>query len=108
MRRPGAGKRAAVLVRAGTLALGTGGCGEERRAPLDSLVLRDSLYVEGGSGEPYTGRVFRSFEDGTPQLEGRLEGGRVENREEGEEASVYEELKREIESMGLYPPCPER
>jgi antitoxin component YwqK of YwqJK toxin-antitoxin module len=118
-------------------AVGPGGCGEEERVPLDSLVLRDSLYLDAGTGAPFTGFVARRFEDGALQLEGRLEDGTwngeltvwhpggsvryqgrlvdgaqcgawVENRDEGEETSVYEELKREIESMGLYPPCPER
>ena len=34
-------------------------------------------------------------------------GAWVENRDEGPAESVYEMLKQEIESLGLYPECPE-
>lgn len=120
------------------LALLLTGCGPEPRVALDTLVLRDSLYLAPGSLEPFTGRVFRVFADDPEQveLEGRLEegtwngeltvyhpGGRiryqgrlaggapcgawVENRDESDEGSLYDELVREIESMGLYPACPD-
>ena len=31
----------------------------------------------------------------------------VENREDGPPGSLYQELKQEIESMGVYDPCPD-
>lgn len=131
-------RRGAATLLALLAALLVAGCRPEPRVALESLVVRDSVYFEPASGEPFTGRVYRSFPDDPDrvELEGRLEGGTwngeltvyhpggsiryqgrladgrpcgawVENREEGEELSLYEELVREIESMGLYPACPD-
>lgn len=113
-------------------------CGGPEPVDLDVLVIRDSLYVEPGSGMPYTGPVFRDFPDGGegPQLEGALREGEwhgeirvyhpngrirylgsfdmgsmcgpwTENADSTAGQSVYEELLDEIESLGMYPPCPE-
>lgn len=114
-------------------------CGGPEPRDLTTLVVRDSLYVEPVAGEPFSGPVFRHFEDapGTVQLEGTLEegswhgeflvyhpNGRVrymgsfdrgdrcgpwtENADSASNRSVYEDLVDEIESLGVYPPCPER
>ncbi len=40
-------------------------------------------------------------------VEGTQCGAWIENREAAVPESVYEELTQEIESLGLYPPCPE-
>lgn len=50
---------------------------------------------------------------GRVRYQGRLSAGApcgawVENREDEAAESVYQELKQEIESMGLYPDCPGR
>lgn len=130
--------RSVPTVVAALAALAVGACGSEPRVALESLEVRDSVYVQPATGEPFTGRVYRTFADDPDrvELEGRLERGTwngeltvyhaggsiryqgrladgapcgawVENREGGEELSLYEELVREIESMGLYPPCPD-
>ena len=39
------------------------------RLPLDDLVLRDSTYLAPVTLEPYTGRVFRLFEDEPDRLQ---------------------------------------
>lgn len=111
-------------------------CGDADARSLDDLVVRDSVYMDPTSGEAFTGRVVRHFEDDTTsiQLEGRLlegvwdgemivyhpngrvrymgsfaDGDRcgpwVENADSVPTRSVYEDLVREVESMGLYPPC---
>ena len=133
-------RRRAPLLAAGFLLLPVlfASCAGEPRVALDSLELRDSVYLVPATGEPFTGEVFRPFEgDGDRlQLQGRLEEGAwngeltvwhrdgsvryqgrlvagvqcgawVENREEAGDESLHEALRRDIESLGLYPPCPE-
>ena len=111
-------------------------CADARARPLDELIVRDSLYVDPASGEPFNGRVVRRFEEDSSrvQIEGRLRegvwdgemivyhpngrvrymgsfaGGErcgpwVENADSVPTESIYEDLVREVESMGLYPPC---
>lgn len=112
-------------------------CGGPEPVDLNALVIRDSLYVEPESGVPYTGPVFRDFPDAEgPQLEGALREGEwhgeirvyhpngrirymgsfdmgsmcgpwTENSDSTLNESVYEDLLDEIESLGMYPPCPE-
>lgn len=96
----------------------------------------DSLYVDPGTGLPYTGPVVRYFDDAaeTVQIRGALRDGTwdgelvvyhangrvrymgsfengdrcgpwVENADSTPTLNVYEDLVREVESMGLYPPC---
>ena len=49
-------------------------CGDGDARPLNDLVVRDSIYTDPTSGEAFSGRVVRHFEDDTTaiQLEGRL------------------------------------
>ena len=105
---------------------------------LSTLAVMDSVYVDPGSGEPFSGPVHRTFEGapGRNELEGRLrdgtwdgelrifhpngrirymgsfhEGSRcgpwTENVDSARGRSVYDALTDEIESLGMYPPCPE-
>ncbi len=115
-----------------------GACGgDERSRDLSTLVVVDSLYVDPGCGEPFSGPVHRPFpsEPDRIQIEGRLlEGtwdgefrvfhgnGRIrymgsfdagarcgpwtENIDSIGSRSVYDALLDEIESLGVYPPCP--
>ena len=116
--------------------LGVLACGAPPARALDELVVVDSLYVEPGTGLPYTGRVVRHFErapervqvrgmlragtwdgelivyhpNGRVRYMGSFENGDrcgawVENADSLPLDNVYEELVREVESMGLYPPC---
>jgi len=60
----------------------------------------------------WEGELTVYHESGRIRYQGRLSAGSpcgawVENRDDEASGSVYQELKREIESMGLYPPCPE-
>lgn len=60
----------------------------------------------------WEGELTVYHESGRIRYQGRLSAGApcgawVENRDDDASGSVYQELKREIESMGLYPPCPE-
>jgi hypothetical protein len=111
-------------------------CGGPEPMDLNALVVRDSLYVEPESGVPYTGPVFRDFPDAEGvQIEGALREGEwdgeirvyhpngrirymgsfdmgsmcgpwTENADSARNESVYEDLVDEIESLGMYPPCP--
>lgn len=114
-------------------------CSAAPTRDLRELVLRDSVYVDSSTLEPFTGNVFRTFPDHPDrvQLEGELRNGlwngelvvyhpngRVrylgrladgvkcgvwtENKDPEPTDDVYRELKQEIESMGIYPECPER
>jgi len=126
--------RAAILL----AALLGASCSAAPARDLRKLVLRDSIYVDSSTLEPFTGRVFRTF-PGDPdkvQLEGELRNGLwngelvvyhpnghirylgtladgvkcgvwTENKDPEPTKDVYRELKQEIESMGLYPECPE-
>jgi hypothetical protein len=49
------------------------GCAEQRRG-LDELIVVDSVYLDPVTREPWTGPVFRAFDDdpGSTQLEGDL------------------------------------
>lgn len=139
-RRPGlVGRMAALLLWGGIVSL-AGACSDDARPrDLSTLAVVDSLYVDPGSGEPFSGPVFRPFpsDPDRTQIEGRLlEGtwdgefrvyhgnGRIrymgsfdagsrcgpwtENIDSTRSGSVYEELLDEIESLGMYPPCPQR
>jgi len=60
----------------------------------------------------WEGELTVYHESGRIRYQGRLSAGApcgswVENREDEPAESVYQMLKQEIESMGLYPPCPE-
>lgn len=117
------------------------GCSDvvRRVVPLDDLVLRDSVYMDAETLEPFTGGVERVFNDDPRevQLRGDLvnglwngdiivyhENGRIrymgsladgekcgewiENRDSDPPSDILAELKQEIESLGIYEPCPER
>lgn len=117
------------------------GCSDvvRRVVPLDDLVLRDSVYMDAETLEPFTGGVERVFNDDPRevQLRGDLvngmwngdiivyhENGRIrymgsladgekcgewiENRDSDPPSDILVELKQEIESLGIYEPCPER
>jgi hypothetical protein len=53
------------------------GCASEPPRDLDDLVVRDSVYFEVGSQEPFTGDVVRHFQDEPEkvQLRGTLRDG---------------------------------
>lgn len=131
-------RRLSTMVLATTLA-GLVACGRPEPRDLSTLAVRDSLYVDPGSGVPFTGPVYRPFA-GDPDrvqvagvlLDGAWDGefrvfhvnGRVrymgsfdagsrcgawtENADSLENVTVYEALLDEIESLGIYPPCPEK
>lgn len=132
-------RAARLLAFAVVLLAWAAGCGSSEPRDLSTLIVVDSLYVEPGTGEPFTGPVYRPFPSDPErvQVEGTLldgtwdgeflayhgngrvrymgsfdEGARcgawTENVDSVSEKSVYEELVDEIESLGLYPPCPER
>lgn len=128
----------AVVLLWGTVLSAAGACGgDDRPRDLSTLVVVDSLYVDPGSGEPFSGPVYRPFpsEPDRIQIEGRLQegtwdgefrvfhgNGRIrymgsfdagsrcgawtENIDSTRSGSVYEALLDEIESLGVYPPCP--
>jgi len=110
-------------------------CGPAPR-DLTELTVRDSIYLEPASLEPYSGPVFRGFPDGPDgvQLEGHLLRGvwngeiRVyhpngnirymgsfrngercgpwtENADSVPLGDIYDAVVREVETLGLYPPC---
>ncbi len=119
----------------GLVLAGCSGPGSGR--DLATLEVRDSLYMDAENDRAWTGPVYRDFPDTTGrQLEGRLREGRfqgeltvwhrdgriryqgrlhrgrpcgawLENRESEPGGSLYEELVQDIESMGLYPACPD-
>ena len=65
--------------------------------------LRDGLWE---------GELTVYHESGRIRYQGRLSRGApcgawVENRDDEPAGSLSRELKQEIESMGLYPPCPD-
>jgi len=122
------------------LALASTACKDRlQTVPLDTLVLRDSVYLDPETLKPFTGRAEKAFEDdpGQIQLRGELADGLwngeivvyhasgrirymgflansekcgewVENRDDEPPVDVMAELKQEIESLGIYPPCPGR
>ncbi|MBT8487653.1 MAG: hypothetical protein HKN72_11455 [Gemmatimonadetes bacterium] len=133
---PSIGGRRAVFSLVLLFSLGCGGDPPPR--DLDTLAVRDSLYVEPETESLYNGPVYRDFADapGEIQLAGRLsegtwdgemlvyhrngairymgsfhEGSRcgpwTENADSVRNQSIYQELVDEIESLGVYPPCPE-
>jgi len=127
-----------VVARIGFLAL-LAGCLSAAPRDLGELAVEDSVYVDPASGAPYTGPVFRLFDDAPDrvQVEGELREGEwdgelriyhpngrirymgsfargercgpwTENADSLPTESVYEQLVGEIETLGMYPPCPER
>lgn len=113
-------------------------CGEPAPRDLSTLEVVDSVYVDPGSGVPYTGPVYRPFAADSEwvQVEGALSAGEwdgefrvyhpngrirymgafdsgsrcgawTENADSLSGGSVYEALLDEIESLGMYPPCPD-
>jgi hypothetical protein len=105
---------------------------------IERLVLRDSMYFEQETLEPFTGRVYKSFaEDPSAlQLSGTLKdglwngeltvyysNGRVryqgdltdgercgtwlENRDEDQPGDLLAQVMEEIESLAMYPSCPD-
>jgi hypothetical protein len=117
-------------------ALSAVACGETAPRDLAELVVRDSLYVDPGTGEAFSGPVFRRFASDLERielegelLEGVWEGelrvyhpnGRIrymgsfrdgercgpwtENADSTAVGSALDALLREVETMGLYPPC---
>ncbi|GMV08030.1 MAG: hypothetical protein AMXMBFR53_43050 [Gemmatimonadota bacterium] len=88
--------------------------------PFSGPVVR---FFEGGEGKVqlegtledgvWEGELTVFHESGRVRYQGRLAHGTpcgawVENRDDEPVESVYQMLKQEIESMGLYDPCPER
>jgi len=88
--------------------------------PFSGPVVR---FFEGGEGKVqlegtledgvWEGELTVYHESGRVRYQGRLAHGApcgawVENREDEPAEGVYQMLKQEIESMGLYEPCPER
>ena len=100
---------------------------------LADLVLQDSVYLVPETLEPYTGDVFPDEPDKL-QLKGHLTAGQwdgelvvyhpngrvrymgsfsqgercgawTENADPDPPGSVFDQLKQEVEAMGLYPPC---
>jgi hypothetical protein len=66
--------------------------------------------LENGTWE---GELTVYHESGRIRYQGRLSAGSpcgawYENRDDEASGSVYQLLKQDIESMGIYPPCPER
>jgi hypothetical protein len=92
----------------------------ETLEPFTGLVVRhfasdpEKVQLEGTLRDgTWEGELTVYHESGRIRYQGRLSAGTpcgawVENRDDEAPGSVYRELKREIESMGLYPPCPER
>jgi len=81
-----------------------------RYFPDDSGRVEIEGTLEGGTWE---GELTVYHRSGRIRYQGLLAGGApcgawVENREDAEAGSVYLLLKQDIESMGIYPPCPER
>ncbi len=74
----------------------------------------DRVQLEGTLREgAWEGELTVYHESGRVRYQGRLSAGTpcgawVENRDDEPSGTVYQELRREIESMGIYPPCPER
>ncbi|NJD19044.1 MAG: hypothetical protein FIA95_07165 [Gemmatimonadetes bacterium] len=61
----------------------------------------------------WEGELTVYHESGRIRYQGQLSAGApcgawVENREDAEAASVYETLLQDVESLGVYPDCPER
>lgn len=129
-----------TLMLAVTLLLATllSSCAGPEARDLTTLTVRDSLYVDPGSGEPFTGPVVRGFPDEPEELQlagalldgswhgeflvyhpngrvrymGRFHAGSrcgawTENADSTLNESIYEDLVDEIESLGVYPPCPD-
>jgi hypothetical protein len=72
----------------------------------DRVQLRGEL-VEGA----WNGEIVVYHENGRIRYQGWLDDGEkcgawIENRDPTAPADVFAELKQEIESLGLYPPCP--
>ena len=126
-----------LLVLTATASLTMSGCSDPSPRDLSTLVVVDSLYVDPASGAPFTGSVYRRFEEAPEktQVEGNLSAGTwngefrvyhpngrirymgsfhagdrcgawTENADSVPRPSVYEEIVDEIESLGVYPPCP--
>jgi hypothetical protein len=90
------------------------------REPFTGRVVR---YFPGDSGRvqiegtlrdgTWEGELTVYHRSGRIRYQGRLAGGApcgawTENREDAEAGNLYLLLKQDIESMGIYPPCPGR
>jgi hypothetical protein len=73
----------------------------------------DHIQLEGRIEEgSWNGEMTVYHEGGGIRYQGRMAGGApcgawVENRSEEAAPSLYESLVQDVESMGLYPPCPD-
>ena len=91
----------------------------ETLEPFSGRVLRhfadapDKVQVEGTlANGTWEGELTVYHRSGRIRFQGRLAAGVrcgawVENREDVELTSVYETLIQDVESMGIYPDCPE-
>lgn len=74
----------------------------------------DANQIEGALQDGRWEGEFTAYHpSGRVRYQGRMHEGApcgawVENRDDEEAEDIYQALKQEIESMGLYPPCPER
>ena len=115
------------------------GCRGPAPRDLDELVVSGRSYLDPGTGEPYSGPVFRTFpaDPDRRQLEARLRGGTWDGeltvyhptgriRYQGEMANgsqcggwiqteeatppddPMEAVREELESIVIYPACPDR
>lgn len=80
-----------------------------RYFPGDGAKVQIEGRLEEGTWE---GELTVYHESGRIRYQGRLAAGSpcgawVENREDEAAESLYRMLKQDIESMGIYPPCPE-
>ncbi|MGI9626056.1 MAG: hypothetical protein ACR2QM_04415 [Longimicrobiales bacterium] len=125
------------LVFAGVV-VGLASCTGAPPRDIAELVVQDSTYLDPETATPYTGPVFKRFVDGEDiQVEavlvdgtwegeltiyhttGRIRyqgemsggaqcGGWVENEATVAPESAYEAIKEDLESLVMYPACPEQ
>ena len=60
----------------------------------------------------WEGELTVYYKSGRIRYQGQMTRGApcgawLDNRDDEKKASVFEELKRDIQSMGVYPPCPD-
>jgi len=113
-----------------------GGCAAAESQDLAQLTVRDSTYLDPGTGLPYSGSVHQPFADtsgiqlrgtladgtwigqltvyfpsGRVRFEGEMAnggpcGGWIENERDVDPESELLDLKRELEAIVMYPACP--